>query len=151
MTSSRFDPEYMDSLGLDAEAAHKATTLDQGDLAGEMCRVVSDLAYWGHLAAQYAGTARMSKIALADTEAQAYRAAMSLAVPGPDGKSKAPSADKIKAATASMPLVLQAKRAHAADQERADVARAIVDAIAAKASLVQSLGALVRAEMGLQR
>lgn len=148
MTSSRFDPEYMDTLVLDAEAAHKATTLDQADLAGEMCRVSSDLAYWGHLAAQYAGIARMSKIALADTEAQAYRAAVAiLAAEG----GKAPSADKIKAATASAPLVLQAKRAHAADQERADVARAIVDAIAAKASLVQSLGALVRAEMGLQR
>ena len=140
--------EYLTSLGLDADYAATATTIEPLDLGAELARVCADLAWWGVLTAQLEAEATRAKRTVKETEAMAARAAYQA---GKSTTGKAPGTTQVDAAVASTREVQSAHMDHMAAEERWHAARAVLDGVRAKATLVQSLGALTRAEMQLTR
>lgn len=140
--------DYLTSLGLDADYAVRSTTIDQLDLGAELARVCADLSWWGVLVAQLEAEAARAKRVVRETEALAARAAYQA---GKATTGKAPGTAQVDAAVASTREVVQAYADHLAADERWHAARAVLEGVRAKATLVQSLGALTRAEMQLTR
>ena len=141
MISDLADPD------LDAQELLPMVCLREADLHGELARTPADLAYLGMLASQAEHEHAEAKAGLERIEAQAQFNARALAA----GEGRKLTELMAEALVDSNDVVLTAKSLLARAAHRRGVVKALCGACQTKASLLQSLTGLHRAEMQLTR
>jgi len=112
--------------------------LDVGDISEDMDRVASQMAYWGNL-----WSVAVAEQEEADAAYRQWRAEIGEKIMAADAKL---AEWKVKQAIESSPKFTQFKQAIAACMRNETVLKGIFEAFRVKASILQSKGAMLRAE-----
>lgn len=113
--------------------------MEIGDLSTDMNRVAAQMAYWGAVWAAAEG-----ELKSADAWYRAWRAKNGAAMIEADGKM---SEWKVRQALEADPKFMTIKKSLAAATRNATLTRAIYEAFRTKANMLQSKGAMARAEL----